>query len=115
MFDFFIGGRDMCRKRKVALTVCLTVCLILALAFTFGSFLSKAKNKAPEVTYYKYYTSIEIQPGDTLWDLADEFLEYYESKEVYIQEVSQLNSIKDGKIISGQTLIMPYYSTEYKL
>ena len=61
MFDFFIGGRDMCRKRKVALTVCLTVCLILALAFTFGSFLSKAKNKAPEVTYYKYYTSIEIQ------------------------------------------------------
>lgn len=105
----------MCRRRKITLAACLTVCLILALAFTFGSFLSKAKNKEPEVTYYKYYTNIEIQPGDTLWDLADEYLEHYESKEIYIREVSRLNAIKDGKIISGQNLIMPYYSTEYKL
>ena len=105
----------MCRRRKITLTACLTMWLILALAFTFGSFLSKAKNKEPEVTYYKYYTNIEIQPGDTLWELADEYLEHYESKEVYIKEVSLLNSIKDGKIISGQNLIMPYYSTEYKL
>ena len=65
--------------------------------------------------FIKGYTNIEIQPGDTLWDLADEYLENYESKEDYINEVSQLNSIKDGKIISGQNLIMPYYSTEYKL
>ncbi len=105
----------MCRRRKVLLTAFLTICLILALVFTFGSFLSKAKNKELKVTYYKYYTNIEIQPGDTLWDLADEYLENYESKEDYINEVSQLNSIKDGKIISGQNLIMPYYSTEYKL
>ena len=47
--------------------------------------------------------------------LAYEYLEHYESKEAYIQEVSQLNSIRNGKIISGQNLIMPYYSTEYKL
>jgi hypothetical protein len=100
--------------RKIALTAGLTICLILVMAFTFGSFLSKAKNKEAKVTYYKYYTNIEIQPGDTLWDLADEYLENYESKEVYIKEVSQLNSIKNGKIISGQNLIMPYYSTEYK-
>jgi hypothetical protein len=113
--NFTLGGSDMCRRRKVLLTACLTICLILALVFTFGSFLSKAKNKELKVTYYKYYTNIEIQPGDTLWDLADEYLENYESKEDYINEVSQLNSIKDGKIISGQNLIMPYYSTEYKL
>lgn len=105
----------MCRRRKIALTAGLTICLILALAFTFGSFLSKAKNKEAEITYYKYYTNIEIQPGDTLWDLADGYLENYESKEAYIKEVSRLNSIKNGKIISGQNLIMPYYSTEYKL
>lgn len=110
-----LGDKSMCRRKKSVLTICLTVCLILALAITFGSFLSKAKNKEPEVTYYKYYTNIEIRPGDTLWDLADAYLENYDSKEEYIREVSQLNSIKNGKIISGQNLIMPYYFTEYKL
>lgn len=105
----------MYKRKKTAVGMSLTLCLIVILAVTFGSFLSRAKNKEEDVTYYKYYTNIEIQPGDTLWDLADEYLEHYESKEAYIQEVSQLNSIRNGKIISGQNLIMPYYSTEYKL
>jgi hypothetical protein len=105
----------MCGRKKAALFGGLTLCLVILLAITFGSFLSRAKDKEPDVVYYKYYTNIEIQPGDTLWDLADGYLEHYDSKETYIQEVSQLNSIRDGKIISGQNLIMPYYSTEYKL
>lgn len=106
----------MCERKKIILAAGLTFCLILALAITFGSFLSRAENKEVEDTvYYKYYTNIVIQPGDTLWDLADDYLEHYESKEEYIKEVSRLNSIKDGRIISGQNLIMPYYSTEYKI
>lgn len=105
----------MFKRRNAVVGMGLTLCLIIILAVTFGSFLSRAKSKKEDVTYYKYYTNIEIQPGDTLWDLADEYMEHYESKEAYIQEVSQLNSIQNGKIISGQNLIMPYYSTEYKL
>lgn len=105
----------MCARRKMIVGAGLTLCLVITLAIIFGSFLSKAKDKEEDVTYYKYYTNIEIQPGDTLWDLADNYIEHYESKEAYIQEVSQLNSIRNGKIISGQNLIMPYYSTEYKL
>ena len=105
----------MYERRKIVFGVGLTLCLIILLTITFGGFLSKAKDKKEDVTYYKYYTNIEIQPGDTLWDLADEYLEHYKSKEAYIQEVSQLNSIRNGKIISGQNLIMPYYSTEYLL
>lgn len=105
----------MHRRRNTVVGIGLTLCLIIFLAIIFGSFLSRAKNKEEDVTYYKYYTNIEIQPGDTLWDLADDYLEHYDSKEAYIQEVSQLNSIRNGKIISGQNLIMPYYSTEYKL
>lgn len=104
----------MCERKKLAVIIS-TLCLILALAVILGGFRSKAEDKEEDVVYYKYYTNIIIQPGDTLWDLADDYLEYYESKEVYIQEVSQLNSIQNGKIVSGQNLIMPYFSTEYKL
>lgn len=107
----------MYERKKIAATLIFTVFLVLALAITFGSFLSKAKDKESDVTYYKYYTNIEIQPGDTLWTLAEDYIdENYESREDYIAEVKEINSLNDaGEIISGQFLIMPYYSVEYKM
>lgn len=106
----------MYERKRLVVVLLLTFCLTVISAVVFGSFLSRAKAKESEQSYYKYYTSVEIQPGDTLWNLADDYLENYESKEIYIDEVIQLNSlVDDGRIISGQSLILPYYSTEYKL
>ena len=106
-----------CERRRVAVVLVFTVCLVIILAVAFGSFLSKAEQKkASADTFYKYYTNIEVQPGDTLWTLADAYLdENYASKDAYIQEVCELNSLgSDGRIVSGEFLLMPYYSTEYK-
>ena len=104
------------RQRNIMLLIS-SLCLALALAVIFGSFLSEAEAKEPEITYYKYYTNVEIQPGDTIWDLASDYMdEHYESREDYIREVQELNSIASiDDIVSGQYLILPYYSTEYKL
>ena len=52
-----------------------SLCLALALAVIFGSFLSEAEAKGPEITYYKYYTNVEIQQGDTIWDLASDYMD----------------------------------------
>ena len=39
----------------------------------------------------------------------------YESRAVYVAEVRKINGIADSdSIVSGQYLIMPYYSAEYK-
>ena len=107
----------MYERKKFAAVLIFTICLAGALAITFGSFLSKAETKESDVTYYKYYTNIEIQPGDTLWTLAENYMdENFESKEAYMAEVREINSLNDdSKIIAGQYLIMPYYSTEYKM
>ena len=104
------------RQKNLAIFIS-SLCLALAIAIFFGSFLSEAEAKEPEVTYYKYYTNVEIQPGDTIWDLAEDYMDVnYESREDYISEVKELNSLSDtDAIISGQYLILPYYSTEYKL
>ena len=109
------GEAHMYDRRRCAAVLVFTFCLTVTLAVVFGSFLSRAKAKEPKTAYYKYYTSVEIQPGDTLWTLADCYLENYESKELYINEVIELNSLAgNGRIISGQNLILPYYSQEYK-
>ncbi len=90
--------------------------LALAFAFFFGSILSKANTVDEDVFYYKYYTNIEIQPGDTLWELAESYMgDQYESRADYITEVLNINGIRNGdNIVSGQHLLMPYYSVEYK-
>lgn len=65
---------------------------------------------------FKYYTSVTVAAGETLWELADSYVDYdyYKSKNSYIAEVQQINHLDEqGSIAAGQVLILPYYSSEY--
>jgi LysM repeat protein len=80
-------------------------------AVTYGSFISSAKSMNEHKSVYKYYTSIQIQAGDTLWGLADDYIsEEYHSMNDYISEVKQLNSLETDDIHAGEYLTIPYYS-----
>jgi len=100
-------------KKKVVLFGLVTFLLVFMIGLTCGSFLSKAK-EADISTSKKYYTSIEIKPGDTLWELAEAYMDdHYDSKESYIAEVLTINSIKsEDHIVSGQYIILPYYDSQ---
>ncbi len=87
---------------------------ILTISILTNSFLTKAVNNE-QPTSYKYYKSIEIEKGDTLWSIASEYMdeEHYKNKTEYIREVKQINSLGSDKIISGRHIIIPYYSYEF--
>lgn len=88
----------------------LTVCSLIGL----GAFLGNS-SKASNDNSYKYYTSVEIKNGDTLWDIASEYItEEYASLQEYVTEVKALNGMQGDSIRSGQFLIVPYYSSELK-
>lgn len=58
----------------------------------------------------KYYTSIKIQPGDCLYELAEEYIsEEYPSIENYISEVKSINHMSCDILYQGCYLILPYY------
>lgn len=80
-------------------------CLIIANAGVTTS------NKAKE---YKYYTSITIQKGDTLWSIANNYSNNSESISNYINNIKQINKLTTDNIIEGQSIIVYYYSTDYK-
>ena len=106
--------RRRAEKRRFVVISIVTLCLVFMLGITFGSFLSRAKGRKREIPAQKLYTSIQIQSGDTLWDLADPYWDgFYPSKGAYIEEVIEINTLTSQDcIVSGQYLILPYYRQE---
>ncbi|MDO4332105.1 MAG: LysM peptidoglycan-binding domain-containing protein [Eubacteriales bacterium] len=78
------------------------------------SFLSKAQADGAEISY-KYFTSVRIEPGDTLYSIAQEHAdEHYSSTDAYIEEVCRTNHLTSTEICAGDYLIIPYYSSEFR-
>lgn len=101
-------------RRNVTIFTTVTIMLIIILSITAGSIISKAQDK-DETVYYKYYTSIEIQTGDTLWSLADDYADNrFMSDKEFINEVTRTNHLLSSNIRQGDHLIIPYYSPEFK-
>lgn len=100
--------------RRHILIGTVTMVLTVILSSTFGGFLLKANAKKDEETYFKYYTSIEVKYGDTLWSIATEHMTpQYESVEDYVYEVMEMNHLKEDTIHAGEYIIIPYYSAEF--
>lgn len=89
----------------------LAACLSVLLAVSVCGFLSSAKTGPEAQAPHKYYTSIVIEPGETLWSLAETYMgEQYETREAYVREVKRINALPNDTILSGQHLIVPYYA-----
>lgn len=95
-------------------TFLLTLILSAVISVTFFSFRTKAQSHAEDIQY-KYYKSISVEAGDTLWNLAEEYghSEYYKTYQEYIDEVIRMNGLSDDRITAGQYLIIPYYDSEF--
>ena len=66
-------------------------------------------------SYHKYYESIRVESGDTLWTIADEYIDGFNlSKTDYIAEVCQINQISEDEIHAGDYIVVPYYSQDVK-
>ena len=102
------------RRRRILL-FCVTILLVFGVGVCFGTLLARADETA-EDSAYKYYTKIEVQKGDTLWEIADRYMdrEHYEGRREYIIEVMNINHMTTDRLTVGKKLIVPYYSAEVK-
>lgn len=102
-----VDKRSLSRRGKrhymFRLSLFMLFC-VSALLIAFSSF-ADAHN-----TREKYYTSVMVESGDTLWTLADEYASLeYRDYNAYIKEVKDLNHISSDDIHAGSYLILPYY------
>lgn len=100
------------RRRKFMIgTAALTavLCMVFICSVSYRVIKTKANDG------FKYYTSITVESGESLWDIAGNYMgNSYDSRDSYIAEVCSINHLADASdILYGQTLIIPYYSSEY--
>ena len=96
--------------RKNFLLFVMTLCLIVATSVAVSSFRSDAKNDNARETV-KYYKSIVVSDSDTLWSIAEEYMDqdHYGSVSEYIRDVMRINRLKGDAIYADAHLIVPYY------
>lgn len=98
--------------RKQKNLVILFIILLLSLGILLGGSVNALASSDTDIaSCNKYYTSIQVQSGDTLWSIADAYIDGYTiTKLEYISEVCKLNGICEDEIHAGDYIVVPYYS-----
>lgn len=108
-----ISGNKKKRKSTFASGI-VSLLIIIACSCFFGSFFSSAHDKQAEnAPKTKYYKSIEIEAGDSLWNIAEKNMpDEYDSIYEYLDEIVSINNIQivsADSIQAGDYLTIVYY------
>jgi cell division protein YceG involved in septum cleavage len=96
-------------RRRISFGL-MTVMLVMVLALT-GFHMTAKATEQDTADAVKYYTSIQIEPGDSLWSIANTYMDdHYDSINDYIKDIAKANGISiHTSLTSGEFLIIPYY------
>jgi hypothetical protein len=87
----------------------------MIIAFCSGFFghtmLSVHAEEEKALSLTPYYTSIQIQHDDTLWDIAREYADGsgYTVRQ-YVEELKRMNRLQSENIHAGEFLTVVYYA-----
>lgn len=102
------------RAQKVQMEKRLIVVIsiiVVSLGILLGSSISAFASAREKAQLHKYYTSVQLRQGDSLWKLAGEYASTDQSEQEFIDEVCEVNGISESNTLhSGQYLVVPYYS-----
>ena len=95
--------------RKFMIT-CVAV-IVFASVFLGSTMLTSMAEEEKAAT--RYYKSVEIQEGDSLWSLAKEYREGGSlSAKEYVEELKKMNNLREDTIHTGQYLTVVYFAEE---
>ncbi len=114
-------ANESLRKREAAIRrqrkfLAILIIVMAAIGILLGTSINAlASSKADVASYNKYYKSVRVEAGDTLWTIADEYIaDLNIDKQEYIAEICALNDICEDEIHAGDYIVVAYYSQDMK-
>ena len=99
-----ILNNNLDKRRATFIGGVVVIALTLVLLGT-----SVASAKGIDNTKTKYYTSITIEDGDTLWSISEKYMyDDYNSIEEYMNELISINGLTSEKLYAGNNLVIVY-------
>ena len=98
------------QKQRILFYLLIAIAIMVTVICVFAM----TSNAKQDHNMYKYYTSVQVEDGNSLWSIAEEYsdLDTYASYIDYIDEVKQINHISGDDIHAGEYLTIPYYSAQ---
>lgn len=102
--------------RKLTAVIAALILVMCASVLLGCNFADAHDSTAESSVEYRYYKSIEIHSGDTLWGIAETYMDdsRYDSVNDYISEVKEINGLDSDDIQDSQYLTVVYYDTEFR-
>ena len=91
-------------KSKFRFTIFIALMVVLT-AFVTSTFLGL--DDASSLSEEPSYTQVEIQAGDTLWNIAAQYGPQNMDRRQLVFEICRLNDINADSIRPGQTILVP--------
>lgn len=94
-------------KRIIAFAAILLISIITILCSSIKAF---ATSNSDTANISKLYKSIQVEAGDTLWDIAERYNLCSDlTRDQYINEIKELNHLSNDEIHSGEYIVVSYY------
>ena len=91
--------------------VILALCMLFLGVFIGSRRVAQVEAMSNTSDREKFYTSISVEKGDTLWSIADEYMtDGYEDRDNFMNEVREMNHLTGSLIHADSILLIPYYS-----
>ena len=125
-FDYNLRSEERIRKNKIRrqrifrrqfAVLMFFITLIIVFGIFIGTTLMTGAQSDEYAPEFKYYTTVTVHEGDTITKIAEKYYSenHYDNMNNYIFEICTLNKIGNkDKVKAGESIIMPYYSTEFK-
>ena len=106
-------ARKMRQLRMKFTFLIMTSIFLVVFGASLCSVNAKA-NSADGADDYKYYANYCIEPGDTLWSIATENMDYshYDNVKEYAKEIQKINKIHTEHITNGTYIMIPYFDNK---
>ena len=97
-------------KKKELSLIRIFIIVTIVLAIIFGGFLvGRNVAAASDAPRTRYYTSITVGEGDTLWSIAGRFCDSTDSIDAYIDDLKEMNGIVNERALTAGCSLMIYY------